>query len=222
MTLPPMPITPAWPVSARRAGVRAGCSWRTRQTVATEIRWHLAIWCSVCPRSVSILVALRSSSSGFLPTCRPSSLARRMPALTLSTIRLRSSSAIASVCVQSGDVLIGNPKVYPALVEFALRLTIRSQRQQKNRVSQLRQRIGRLNTIRRNISSNSRRDGRTFDDRNPGQLTTEIPPTAELSLGLLLLCVHAGIQGSQFRSQEVVNRPPHAFGPAHSRSVQRE
>jgi hypothetical protein len=36
------------------------------------------------------------------------------------------------------------------------------------------------------------------------------------------LCVHAGIQGSQFRSQEVVNRPPHAFGPAHSRSVQRE
>ena len=160
-------------VPAALSSVWAGCSWTTRQTVATEIRWPLAIWCRVCPRSVYILLALRSSSRGFLPTCRPSTLARHMPALTLSTIRLRSSSAIASVCVQSGDVLIGNPKVYPALVEFALRSTIRSQRQQKNRVSQLRKRMGRLNPIRWNTSSDSRRDGRTLNDRHPGQLTLE-------------------------------------------------
>src|ERR1035438_5759820 len=71
------------------------CSCSTRWMVARDERCSLASWPRLMPRCRSRQMAARSRSRAGRPMCRPSRRARRMPARTLSTIRLCSSSAIA-------------------------------------------------------------------------------------------------------------------------------
>jgi hypothetical protein len=86
--------------TCRRAGETpfetASCSsFIMRATLAREMWKALAIWPRLRPFVRSRMTALRSMSSGRRPMWRPSRRARRIPALTRSTMRLRSSSAMA-------------------------------------------------------------------------------------------------------------------------------
>ena len=73
-------------------------SWLTNlQTVARDTPCFLATRVRLKPVRRSLTIAIRSTSSGARPMRRPSSLARRMPARTRSTIKERSSSAIAAM-----------------------------------------------------------------------------------------------------------------------------
>jgi hypothetical protein len=68
-------------------------------TLAREILYALASWARLSPGARSRCNPTRSIAIGFRPRTRPSSRARRRPALTRSIIRLRSSSATAGTII---------------------------------------------------------------------------------------------------------------------------
>ncbi len=70
-------------------------SFIRRQTVALETRCLCATSVRPIPATRSRTIAARSTLSGARPILRPSNFARLIPALTRSTIKLRSSSAMA-------------------------------------------------------------------------------------------------------------------------------
>src|SRR6185437_1934249 len=86
-------------VSPAFSGMSGWCALRTRRTVAVEIWWSLAMRRKLKPRARSAMMAAVSKSSGRRPMCLPSKRARRRPAFTRSTIKLRSNSAMAATIV---------------------------------------------------------------------------------------------------------------------------
>ncbi len=72
-----------------------------RQTVALEMRYFFTTLVSDIPARRSATTCARSMSSGARPSRTPSARALRIPALTRSTIRLRSSSAMLPIRVMN-------------------------------------------------------------------------------------------------------------------------
>jgi hypothetical protein len=73
--------------------------FNARATLVREILYALASWARLSPRARSRCNPTRSIAVGFRPRARPSSRARRRPALTRSIITLRSSSASAETII---------------------------------------------------------------------------------------------------------------------------